>query len=123
MLWCLQLCVAACLEEDFQQCEGEHLSPVDAAALQRQRRPRGGRCSIGWDPRSDAWLCLTSVCDCPQRWEESHLFENDEQATLFLGVLDSIFLFSYAVVRHQCFFSPGFGGHVIKEEPVRVASF
>ncbi|TWW64562.1 sugar phosphate exchanger 3 [Takifugu flavidus] len=32
-----------------------------------------------------------------ERWEERHLFENEEQATLFLGVLDSIFLFSYAV--------------------------
>ncbi|XP_029317491.1 sugar phosphate exchanger 3 isoform X2 [Cottoperca gobio] len=32
-----------------------------------------------------------------QTWEDNHLFENEEQATLFLGALDSIFLFSYAV--------------------------
>lgn len=66
MLWCLQLCVAARLEEDVQQREGEHLGPVDAAAaLQRQRRPRGGRCSIGRGPGSDARLCLTCDCDRP----------------------------------------------------------
>uniref|UniRef100_A0A3Q3VN41 Sugar phosphate exchanger 3 n=1 Tax=Mola mola TaxID=94237 RepID=A0A3Q3VN41_MOLML len=30
-------------------------------------------------------------------WEDNHLFADEEQATLFLGALDSIFLFSYAV--------------------------
>lgn len=33
----------------------------------------------------------------PQTWEDNHLFADEEQATLFLGLLDSIFLFSYAV--------------------------
>lgn len=32
-----------------------------------------------------------------ETWEDHNLFENKEQATLFLGALDSIFLFSYAV--------------------------
>uniref|UniRef100_A0A3B3R6H4 Sugar phosphate exchanger 3 n=1 Tax=Paramormyrops kingsleyae TaxID=1676925 RepID=A0A3B3R6H4_9TELE len=32
-----------------------------------------------------------------QTWEGNKLFENTEGATLFLGVLDTIFLFSYAV--------------------------
>nr|XP_057934616.1 sugar phosphate exchanger 3 [Doryrhamphus excisus]XP_057934617.1 sugar phosphate exchanger 3 [Doryrhamphus excisus]XP_057934619.1 sugar phosphate exchanger 3 [Doryrhamphus excisus]XP_057934620.1 sugar phosphate exchanger 3 [Doryrhamphus excisus]XP_057934621.1 sugar phosphate exchanger 3 [Doryrhamphus excisus]XP_057934622.1 sugar phosphate exchanger 3 [Doryrhamphus excisus] len=32
-----------------------------------------------------------------ETWESNRLFETEEQATLFLGVLDSIFLFSYAV--------------------------
>lgn len=40
LLWCLQLCVAARVQEDFQQRESEHLGPVDAPALQCQRRPR-----------------------------------------------------------------------------------
>uniref|UniRef100_A0A8C5ICU8 Sugar phosphate exchanger 3 n=1 Tax=Junco hyemalis TaxID=40217 RepID=A0A8C5ICU8_JUNHY len=31
-------------------------------------------------------------------WNSSHLFQNSEEATLFLGTLDTIFLFSYAVV-------------------------
>lgn len=35
----LQLCVAARIEEDFQQRESEHLGPVDAVLLQRQRLP------------------------------------------------------------------------------------
>uniref|UniRef100_A0A3Q3IUZ9 Sugar phosphate exchanger 3 n=1 Tax=Monopterus albus TaxID=43700 RepID=A0A3Q3IUZ9_MONAL len=30
-------------------------------------------------------------------WEKNHLFADEKQATLFLGTLDSIFLFSYAV--------------------------
>lgn len=30
-------------------------------------------------------------------WEDNRLFANEEEATLFLGVLDTIFLFSYAV--------------------------
>ncbi|XP_056131603.1 sugar phosphate exchanger 3 [Lampris incognitus] len=30
-------------------------------------------------------------------WEDNHLFANEEEATLFLGALDTIFLFSYAV--------------------------
>lgn len=32
-----------------------------------------------------------------ETWEDNHLFSDEEQATLFLGALDSIFLFSYAV--------------------------
>ncbi|XP_061770506.1 sugar phosphate exchanger 3 [Nerophis ophidion] len=32
-----------------------------------------------------------------ETWESNRLFETEEQATLFLGALDSIFLFSYAV--------------------------
>ncbi|XP_007578357.1 sugar phosphate exchanger 3 [Poecilia formosa] len=35
---------------------------------------------------------------CPvETWEDNHLFADEKQATLFLGALDSIFLFSYAV--------------------------
>uniref|UniRef100_A0A671VFT1 Sugar phosphate exchanger 3 n=1 Tax=Sparus aurata TaxID=8175 RepID=A0A671VFT1_SPAAU len=33
----------------------------------------------------------------PVTWRDNHLFEDEKQATLFLGALDSIFLFSYAV--------------------------
>lgn len=33
-----------------------------------------------------------------QTWEANHLFADEKAATLFLGALDSIFLFSYAVV-------------------------
>uniref|UniRef100_A0A8C6Y8X1 Sugar phosphate exchanger 3 n=1 Tax=Naja naja TaxID=35670 RepID=A0A8C6Y8X1_NAJNA len=33
----------------------------------------------------------------PLLWNSSHLFPNAEEATLFLGTLDTIFLFSYAV--------------------------
>ncbi|XP_070784699.1 sugar phosphate exchanger 3 isoform X3 [Enoplosus armatus] len=32
-----------------------------------------------------------------ETWEDNRLFADEKQATLFLGVLDSIFLFSYAV--------------------------
>ncbi|CAL8319911.1 unnamed protein product [Lota lota] len=32
-----------------------------------------------------------------QTWEENRLFANEEEATLFLGALDTIFLFSYAI--------------------------
>lgn len=32
-----------------------------------------------------------------ETWQENRLFEDEKQATLFLGILDSIFLFSYAV--------------------------
>ncbi|KAG7255811.1 hypothetical protein CRUP_012845, partial [Coryphaenoides rupestris] len=32
-----------------------------------------------------------------QTWEENKLFANKEEATLFLGALDTIFLFSYAI--------------------------
>ncbi|XP_072309330.1 sugar phosphate exchanger 3 [Eucyclogobius newberryi] len=32
-----------------------------------------------------------------ETWENNHLFVDEQQATLFLGALDSIFLFSYAV--------------------------
>lgn len=31
-----------------------------------------------------------------ETWEDNHLFADEQQATLFLGALDSIFLFSYA---------------------------
>ncbi|XP_013913641.1 PREDICTED: sugar phosphate exchanger 3 [Thamnophis sirtalis] len=37
-------------------------------------------------------------------WNSSHLFPNAEEATLFLGTLDTIFLFSYAVVSKFSFF-------------------
>lgn len=33
-----------------------------------------------------------------QTWDENKLFADTEEATLFLGALDTIFLFSYAVV-------------------------
>lgn len=36
-----------------------------------------------------------------QTWEDHHLFADEKQATLFLGALDSIFLFSYAVVSRM----------------------
>ncbi|XP_039891022.1 sugar phosphate exchanger 3 [Simochromis diagramma] len=32
-----------------------------------------------------------------ETWQDNRLFEDEKQATLFLGILDSIFLFSYAV--------------------------
>ncbi|MCJ8743298.1 hypothetical protein PDJAM_G00092280 [Pangasius djambal] len=32
-----------------------------------------------------------------EKWEENRLFADAEEATLFLGALDTIFLFSYAV--------------------------
>uniref|UniRef100_A0A3B5AL20 Sugar phosphate exchanger 3 n=1 Tax=Stegastes partitus TaxID=144197 RepID=A0A3B5AL20_9TELE len=35
--------------------------------------------------------------DSAPTWEDNHLFADEKQATLFLGALDSIFLFSYAV--------------------------
>uniref|UniRef100_A0A3B3UB82 Sugar phosphate exchanger 3 n=1 Tax=Poecilia latipinna TaxID=48699 RepID=A0A3B3UB82_9TELE len=39
---------------------------------------------------------------CPvETWEDNHLFADEKQATLFLGALDSIFLFSYAVVSRM----------------------
>ncbi|CAG12141.1 unnamed protein product, partial [Tetraodon nigroviridis] len=43
-------------------------------------------------------LLLTYACWLPQRWNGSALFANEEQATLFLGALDSIFLFSRGFV-------------------------
>ncbi|KAG8147978.1 putative Sugar phosphate exchanger 3 protein [Naja naja] len=51
----------------------------------------------------------TSSCCCVppyflQLWNSSHLFPNAEEATLFLGTLDTIFLFSYAVVSRISFF-------------------
>ncbi|XP_008314101.1 sugar phosphate exchanger 3 [Cynoglossus semilaevis] len=39
----------------------------------------------------------TSALSPDQTWGDNHLFEDEKQATLFLGALDSIFLFSYAV--------------------------
>uniref|UniRef100_A0A3Q4I736 Sugar phosphate exchanger 3 n=1 Tax=Neolamprologus brichardi TaxID=32507 RepID=A0A3Q4I736_NEOBR len=35
--------------------------------------------------------------DSSPTWQDNRLFEDEKQATLFLGILDSIFLFSYAV--------------------------
>uniref|UniRef100_A0A8C7E4Y0 Major facilitator superfamily (MFS) profile domain-containing protein n=1 Tax=Naja naja TaxID=35670 RepID=A0A8C7E4Y0_NAJNA len=39
----------------------------------------------------------TPSCFNDSLWNSSHLFPNAEEATLFLGTLDTIFLFSYAV--------------------------
>uniref|UniRef100_A0A8C6UWD3 Sugar phosphate exchanger 3 n=1 Tax=Neogobius melanostomus TaxID=47308 RepID=A0A8C6UWD3_9GOBI len=39
----------------------------------------------------------SSAFSPPETWEDNHLFADEAQATLFLGALDSIFLFSYAV--------------------------
>lgn len=36
-----------------------------------------------------------------QTWEANRLFADEKEATLFLGALDSIFLFSYAVVSSR----------------------
>jgi OPA family glycerol-3-phosphate transporter-like MFS transporter 3 len=36
-----------------------------------------------------------------QIWSSNHLFPSREEATLFLGTLDTIFLFSYAVVSSR----------------------
>jgi hypothetical protein len=38
-------------------------------------------------------------------WEEHRLFADEEEATLFLGALDTIFLFSYAIVSNQLLIS------------------
>lgn len=46
-----------------------------------------------------SWLFFFFVpSDCKKTWESNHLFADEKEATLFLGALDSIFLFSYAVV-------------------------
>lgn len=44
------------------------------------------------------FCCSLLLCECQQTWEENRLFADAEEATLFLGALDTIFLFSYAVV-------------------------
>ncbi|KAF7658474.1 hypothetical protein LDENG_00012370 [Lucifuga dentata] len=51
--------------------------------------------SAQWTPtkKNDS----TPAFNPSETWEDNRLFENEEQATLFLGVLDTIFLFSYAV--------------------------
>ncbi|TNN71911.1 Sugar phosphate exchanger 3 [Liparis tanakae] len=46
-----------------------------------------------------------------ETWEDNHLFADEKQATLFLGALDSIFLFSYAMVGTRRDFPRG-GFHV-----------
>ncbi|XP_061922661.1 LOW QUALITY PROTEIN: sugar phosphate exchanger 3-like [Entelurus aequoreus] len=51
---------------------------------------------------SAQWTPSTQNASSPafspsETWESNCLFETEEQATLFLGALDSIFLFSYAV--------------------------
>ena len=43
------------------------------------------------------WLVLVWL----QIWSSNHLFPSAEEATLFLGTLDTIFLFSYAVVSFR----------------------
>ncbi|XP_077896768.1 sugar phosphate exchanger 3 isoform X3 [Ictidomys tridecemlineatus] len=54
-------------------------------------------------PKRDCALAVQpSPCGCIpahllQIWSSNHLFPNTEEATLFLGTLDTIFLFSYAV--------------------------
>ncbi|XP_044535635.1 sugar phosphate exchanger 3 isoform X3 [Gracilinanus agilis] len=51
--------------------------------------------SSQWTP---TYLNKTAVKLEPvELWNSSHLFPNAEEATLFLGTLDTIFLFSYAV--------------------------
>ncbi|XP_034019660.1 sugar phosphate exchanger 3 [Thalassophryne amazonica] len=51
--------------------------------------------SAQWTPsiQNDSFPAFSPT----ERWEDNHLFEDEKQATLFLGALDSIFLFSYAV--------------------------
>ncbi|OWK06533.1 SLC37A3 [Cervus elaphus hippelaphus] len=49
----------------------------------------GGPPGRAWPPASAAALV--------QIWSSNHLFPSAEEATLFLGTLDTIFLFSYAV--------------------------
>ncbi|KAM5189819.1 sugar phosphate exchanger 3 isoform 1-T1 [Callospermophilus lateralis] len=54
-------------------------------------------------PKRDCGLAVQpSPCGCIpahllQIWSSNHLFPSTEEATLFLGTLDTIFLFSYAV--------------------------
>ncbi|XP_036616139.1 sugar phosphate exchanger 3 [Trichosurus vulpecula] len=51
--------------------------------------------SSQWTPM---YLNKTAVqLEPAELWNRSHLFPNAEEATLFLGTLDTIFLFSYAV--------------------------
>lgn len=62
--------------------------------------------------------CVT-VCifDCLfgiflQTWEKNNLFADSDEATLFLGVLDTIFLFSYAVVSVRASWGHGGGAYL-----------
>ncbi|XP_041819683.1 sugar phosphate exchanger 3 [Chelmon rostratus] len=48
--------------------------------------------SAQWTP-----LVQNDTLSPRKTWEDNHLFADEKQATLFLGALDSIFLFSYAV--------------------------
>ena len=45
-----------------------------------------------------ACVCVCVHADVLQTWDENKLFADSEDATLFLGALDTIFLFAYAVV-------------------------
>lgn len=108
----LQLCVPARVKEDVQQRESEHLGPMDALPAEPEPLPRPG--SHGAQAsrhgaRSVHPLCIDLLFVFPlgfflrwQTWEGNHLFEDEKEATLFLGALDSIFLFSYAVVSGCC---------------------
>ncbi|XP_076007733.1 sugar phosphate exchanger 3 [Genypterus blacodes] len=51
--------------------------------------------SAQWTPSPQNGSSVTYIPG--QTWQDNHLFEDEAQATLFLGALDSIFLFSYAV--------------------------
>lgn len=111
----LQLCVSACVKEDVQQCESEHLRPMDALPAEPEPLPRPG--SQGAEasqhgaryvhPLYPVFIHLLIVCPLGfflrwQTWEGNHLFADEKEATLFLGALDSIFLFSYAMVSGCC---------------------
>ncbi|CAB1412357.1 unnamed protein product [Pleuronectes platessa] len=51
--------------------------------------------SAQWTPSTQ--IVNGSTFSPGETWEDNHLFADEKQATLFLGALDSIFLFSYAV--------------------------
>lgn len=53
--------------------------------------------SAQWTPSAFQQNGSTSTLSPGETWEENQLFADVEEATLFLGALDSIFLFSYAV--------------------------
>ncbi|XP_058628428.1 sugar phosphate exchanger 3-like isoform X4 [Onychostoma macrolepis] len=53
--------------------------------------------SAQWTPSAFQQNSSTSSLSPGETWEENKLFADVEEATLFLGALDSIFLFSYAV--------------------------
>lgn len=80
--------------------QNQSLSP-DQVAMEAQASRHGAR--------SVHPLCIDLLFVFPlgfflrwQTWEGNHLFEDEKEATLFLGALDSIFLFSYAVVSGCC---------------------